>query len=83
MREVEAATDYLAIYLVQFGDKPRSPAEVKQHCLAEYKQLLVDRANKMQQKFDMVKWSQVLGITLDNNVTQLFINMLISCRGTP
>lgn len=57
VRVVEADTDYLAIYLLQFDDKPLSrqnALEIRQHCLNDYKQLLVDRANKMQQKFDKV-----------------------------
>lgn len=58
-KEVEAETDYLAVIMVQIGDKPLSPQnvlEVRNYCLNEYKMLLVDRANKMQLKFDKVEY---------------------------
>lgn len=57
MREVEAETDYLATYLVQFGGKPLSQEEaqeVHQQCLDDYRQLLLDRAVSIQNKYDKV-----------------------------
>ncbi|KAG8311013.1 hypothetical protein J6590_051543 [Homalodisca vitripennis] len=84
VREVEAETDYLAVYLVQFANKPLSHQnimEVRQYCLNEYKQLLVDRANKMQFNFDKLteelqakhQWYENLGTHVTNEQEESYL----------
>ncbi|XP_054264910.1 dynein regulatory complex subunit 7-like [Macrosteles quadrilineatus] len=84
VREVEAETDYLAVYLVQFGDSPLSLQhlrEVRQYCLNDYRQLLVDRANKMQLKFDKVseelqarhQWYDNLGMNASHDDEEAYV----------
>lgn len=61
-REAQAETDFLSIYLPLFEDQPlnyRTAAAIKQLCLNDYKQLLVDRANRIQAKFDKVRVNKV------------------------
>lgn len=58
LRQVEAQLDYLAPFLVQLpaGEKlPRWQAvRLKDECLSDFKQRLIDKANLIQARFEKV-----------------------------
>lgn len=58
IRETQSNVDYLAPYLARLGNpqplQQRQALEVRELCLSDYKQLLVDRANRMQKQFEAV-----------------------------
>ncbi|XP_049785904.1 dynein regulatory complex subunit 7 [Schistocerca cancellata] len=62
IREVEAETDYLAPYLARIGNPPtltrQQALKIREECLSDYKQFLVDRATNIQNLF--IKGSQAL-----------------------
>lgn len=56
-REVETDVDFLAPYFVSSEDKELSAeraAQIRDRCLADYKDLLVQRANRIKQMFEKV-----------------------------
>lgn len=56
VKEVNEEIDYLAAYLARLGDKPKltynEALDAKYSCLSDFKDLLLQRANRMQRDFD-------------------------------
>ena len=60
MRKQEMEIDYLAPFLAQIGDPEKITRQqaytLKEDCLADLKQRLIDKANLIQARFEKVKF---------------------------
>lgn len=58
MRKQEVEIDYLAPFLAQMGDPEKitraEAIKLKEDCLADLKRRLIDKANLIQSRFEMV-----------------------------
>ena len=75
MRREEMEVDFLAPFLAQMGDPERLTRDqallLKEQCLADLKQRLIDKANLIQARFEKVRYS-----TIDSVASLLFLSLL-------
>ena len=75
MRREEMEVDFLAPFFAQMGDPERLTRDqallLKEQCLADLKQRLIDKANLIQARFEKVRNS-----TIDSVASPLFLLLL-------
>ena len=77
MRREEMEVDFLAPFLAQMGDPERLTRDqallLKEQCLADLKQRLIDKANLIQARFEKVRYSTI------DPVTSPLLLLLLHC----
>lgn len=67
MKKHERELDYLAPFLAQIGDPPHikrpEACKLKEECLQDLKQRLIDKANLIQARFEKVSWSMHMEVS--------------------
>lgn len=77
MRRDEMEVDFLAPFLAQMGDPEKLTREqafsLKEQCLADLKQRLIDKANLIQARFEKASNAHHINLNLSDMAVSLYI----------